>query len=118
MDMRKDRTVATIRATCPTCGDVELSSDDMQVLVCNTDKSAAYAFRCPICRLMITKPTDHRVVEVLVSSGVALRTWELPAEILEVHTGPAITWDDILEFHFLLNEEGGVERAIGALNQQ
>ena len=115
--MRKDRTVATIRATCSTCGDVELSSDDMQVLVCNTDKSAAYAFRCPVCRLMITKPTDHRVVDVLVSSGVVMRSWDMPAEMLEVHAGPAIDWDDILEFHFLLSEEGGVERALGALNQ-
>jgi len=113
--MHKDRTVATIRATCPTCGDVELSSEDMQVLVCNTDQTAAYAFRCPTCQVMITKPTDQRVVEVLVSSGVSLRTWELPSEMLEVHIGPAITWDDILEFHFLLNEEGGLERAVGAL---
>jgi hypothetical protein len=113
--MRKDRTVATIRATCPTCGDVELSSEDMQVLVCSSDQTAAYAFQCPVCRLIITKPTDHRVVDVLVSSGVALRTWQMPAEMAEVHSGPPISWDDVLEFHFLVNEPGSLERALTTL---
>lgn len=113
--MRKDRTVATIRATCPTCGDVELSSDDMQVLVCSSDQSAAYSFQCPECLVMITKPTDHRVVDVLVSSGVALRSWDIPAEVTEIHSGPPVSWDEILEFHLLLNEPGNLERALSAL---
>lgn len=109
---RKARSVATIRATCPTCGDVELTSQQMQILVCSADLAAAYAFRCPECRLMVTKPTDHRVVDVLVSSGVPLRTWDVPAEIEEVHEGPAITWDDILDFHFRLGEDGWLTRMI------
>ena len=109
---RKARSVATIRATCPTCGDVELTSQQMQVLVCSADLAAAYAFRCPLCHLMVTKPTDHRVVDVLVSSGVPLRTWDVPAEIEEVHEGPAITWDDILDFHFRLSEDGWLSRMI------
>jgi hypothetical protein len=107
---QKTRTVATIRATCPTCGDVELSSEQMQVLICSADQGASYAFRCPMCRLMVNKPTDERVVDVLVSSGVMLRTWDMPAEIQERHDGPAISWDDILEFHFLLNDEGWLSR--------
>ena len=109
---RNERTVATIRATCPTCGDVELSAEELQVLVCSADKAAAYAFRCPMCRLMVTKSTDNRVVDVLVSSGVALRTWDIPAEIGEVHEGPAIDWDDILEFHFLISEEGWLRKVM------
>lgn len=84
----------------------------MQVLVCSADLAAAYAFRCPVCHLMVTKPTDHRVVDVLVSSGVPLRTWDVPAEIEERHEGPAITWDDILDFHFRLNEDGWLTRMI------
>lgn len=107
--------MATIRATCPTCGDIELTSRQMQVLVCSADRAAAYSFRCPVCRLIVTKPTDNRVVDVLVSSGVPMRTWDVPAEINEVHTGPAISWDDILEFHFLLTEEGRLDRMISEL---
>lgn len=108
----RGRSVATIRATCPDCGDVELSAQQMQILVCSADLAAAYAFRCPVCRLMVTKPTDHRVVDVLVSSGVPLRTWDVPAEIEEIHDGPAITWDDLLEFHFRLSEDGWLTRMI------
>lgn len=82
------------------------------MLVCSADLAASYAFRCPVCRLMVTKPTDHRVVDVLISSGVALHTWDVPAEIEEVHEGPPVTWDDILDFHFRLNEDGWLSRII------
>jgi hypothetical protein len=112
---RKARPLATIRATCPTCGDVELTSDQMQVLVCSADQAPSYSFRCPMCLLIVTKPTETQVVDVLVSSGVPLRTWEIPAEIHETHQGPAITWDDLLEFHILLSEEGRLERTLGEL---
>ena len=102
---------ATIRASCIDCGDVELTPAEVQVLVCATNSEASYAFRCPVCRLMVSKPTESRVVDVLVSSGVPLRVWQLPAELAEMHTGPSLTWDDLLEFHFLLGQDGWLERA-------
>ncbi len=80
-------------------------------MMCATTTQASYTFRCPVCRLMVAKPTESRVVDVLVSSGVALRVWQLPAELDEVHLGPSLTWDDLLEFHFLLSQEGWLERA-------
>jgi hypothetical protein len=106
----KGEPVATIRASCPTCGDVELTSADVRVLVCTTTNEGSYAFRCPDCRLAVAKPAEARVVDVLVSSGVCLSTWELPAELEEAHTGAPISYDDLLEFHFALQQEGWFDR--------
>ena len=32
-----------------------------------------------------------------------MRVWELPAELEEEKSGPAISWDDVLDFHMLLD---------------
>jgi uncharacterized Zn finger protein len=109
--------VATIRASCPTCGDVELTSADVQVLVCTTTNEGSYAFRCPACRVAVAKPAETRVVEVLVSSGVRMSTWELPAELDEIHAGAPITYDDLLDFHFALQQEGWFDRLTASVSR-
>ena len=108
--------MATIRASCPTCGDVELTSADVQVLVCKTTNAGSYAFRCPDCRLAVAKPAEARVVDVLVSSGVRLSTWDLPAELDEPHSGAPITYDDLLEFHFALQQQGWFDRLTASVS--
>jgi hypothetical protein len=116
MELRKRREepVATIRASCPTCGDVELTSGDVTVLVCATNNASSYAFQCPACDVAITKPAEPRVVDLLVSTGVRLSVWQLPAELEERHSGPPISYDDLLEFHFELKREDWFERLLGA----
>lgn len=115
MDRKKPSPVATIRATCPSCGDVELTPGQVQVLVCSDDNRASYAFRCPECHLMVSKPTDTRVVDILLSSGVRLVRWDAPAELSEPHHGDPISWDDILELHLALGSEEGSARALAEL---
>ena len=99
--------MATIRASCPTCGDVELTSRDVVVRVCSLDNSGSYAFRCPACRMAVSKQADHKIVDLLVSSGVRLSVWHLPAELAEHHEGDAINYDDLLEFHYAIQQQGG-----------
>ena len=94
--------MATIRASCPTCGDVELTTDDVRVVVCSTTNEGSYVFQCPSCRLAVSKPAESRVIDVLVASGVAVSIWRMPAELDEVHTGPPVSYDEILDFHFAL----------------
>lgn len=94
--------MATIRASCPDCGDVELTTDDIAVRVCSDDDRGSYAFRCPSCRMAVTKSAEPRIVDLLVSSGVRLQVWHLPAELREVRLGALFTHDDLLEFHELL----------------
>ena len=112
MRKREEEPVATIRASCPTCGDVELTSGDVTVLVCSTTNVSSYAFQCPTCDVAVTKPAEPRVVDLLVSTGVKLSVWQLPAELEEVHTGPPINYDDLLELHFELRRDDWFERMV------
>ena len=112
---KKEAWVATIKASCPTCGDVELTTRDVQVLVCSTNNQGSYAFRCPDCRLSVSKPAESRVVDVLVASGVRLSVWQLPAELDEPHFGEPIGYDDLLAFHFELKGDDWFERLTGTL---
>jgi hypothetical protein len=104
--VRREIQVATIRASCPTCGDVELTTRDVGVQVCSTNNQGSYSFRCPHCRLAVSKPAEARIVDLLVSSGVRLTVWHMPAELDEPRDGAKISYDDLLEFHFQLQQEG------------
>ena len=95
--------MATIRATCGDCGDVELTTSDVRVRVCVEDNTGSYHFRCPHCTMAVVKPAEPRIVDLLVASGVELSTWRLPAELFESHGGPRISHDDLLDFHHLLD---------------
>ncbi|HET7476560.1 MAG TPA: hypothetical protein VFJ97_11140 [Dermatophilaceae bacterium] len=94
--------MAIIRASCPTCGDVELTTKDVRVLLCSTTYESSYAFQCPRCRVAVAKPAEARVVDVLLASGIPLSVWHMPAELDEPRNGPPINYDDLLEFHFRL----------------
>ncbi|HVM67722.1 MAG TPA: hypothetical protein VMU14_22805 [Acidimicrobiales bacterium] len=123
MQQDKDREerespLATIRASCPTCGDVELTSRDVVVRVCAADNAGAYAFRCPSCRMAVSKQAESKIVDLLVSSGVRLSVWHLPAELAEPHYGEAISYDDLLEFHYAIQRPGWFERLVSSVGQE
>ncbi len=107
---QRETLVATIRASCPTCGDVELTSGDVSVQVCASNNQGSYAFRCPTCEVAVSKLAEPRIVDLLVSSGVRLSVWSLPAELDERHEGAPIGYDDLLEFHRLLQDDNWSER--------
>lgn len=97
--------MATIRASCPDCGDVELTTVDMTVRVCADDNQGAYAFRCPSCRMTVHKAAEQRIVDLLISSGVRMELWRLPLELKERPAGAAFTHDDLIEFHQILGRD-------------
>jgi hypothetical protein len=79
--------MTTIKATCPTCGEVELTADDLTLMVCSQAPLSYYAFRCPRCIEEIRKPADDHIISLLVSGGVRATSWTIPAEALEEHDG-------------------------------
>lgn len=105
----KGDVVAWIRASCPTCGDVELSTAEVRVLMCSSTSEGSYVFTCPTCQLAVSKPAEPNVVDVLVASGVRLSVWQLPAELEERREGPPIGYDDLLDFHFHLERDDWME---------
>ena len=70
--------------------------------VCADDERGSYCFRCPDCRQAVAKEASRRIVDLLVSSGVRMQVWRLPAELNESRIGPPLTPDDLLDFHLLL----------------
>ena len=90
--------MTTIKASCPSCGEVELTPAEVALVVCSHAPLSYYAFRCGTCTEEIRKPADDHVVALLVSGGVPAQVWDLPAEALEPRTGPRLTYDDLLDF--------------------
>ena len=100
---RGDGTI--VRATCPTCGDVELTVDDLAAIVCATTNEGSYAFQCPQCQLAVVKEAEGHVIDLLASAGVRLSVFEMPAELEEPRSGAAFTHDDLLAFHDRLQQD-------------
>jgi hypothetical protein len=87
-----------IKASCPGCGEVELTPADVALMVCSHAPLSYYAFICQSCGDEVRKPADDHVVSLLVSGGVPATVWEVPAEALEEHAGPRLSYDDLLDF--------------------
>ncbi|MDP8987787.1 MAG: hypothetical protein M3N25_02260 [Actinomycetota bacterium] len=104
--------MATVRASCPDCGEVELGIDQVQARLCVDDGAGSYAFRCPGCRVAAAKPAGARVVHLLVTWGAPLTMWRLPEELSESRHGPPLTHDDLLSFHQELADDRPLPRSI------
>jgi len=82
----------------------------------------SYRFSCPTCMNTIEKPADRKVVALLLSAGVELagggaEELEAPAapapEPPERHRpGPPLSADDLITFHFLLQDDREFFRAL------
>ena len=101
--------MTTIKATCPTCGEVGLTPQDIELRVDDSDTTASfYAFDCPSCMGNVRKPADERVVRLLISGGVEVQPLAQtppPRRLFERYDGPKFTKDDILDFHLLLERD-------------
>lgn len=92
-----------IKASCPSCGEVELTPADVSLMVCSHAPLSYYAFTCTGCQNEVRKHADDHVVSLLVSGGVPATVWEVPAEALEPRVGPVLSYDDLLDFAIGLN---------------
>lgn len=106
--------MTTIRATCPSCGEVGLTPEDIELRVDRDDTTASfYAFACPSCYDTVRKPADERVVRLLISGGVEVLETAPDGpprrRMYERFDGPRLTHDDLLDFHALLQTEGWFE---------
>ena len=80
----------------------------------------SYRFSCPTCMNTIEKPADRKVVALLLSAGVELEDEpgldlgeEAEHHVIEPHRpGPPISIDDLINFHFLLQDDRELFRAL------
>lgn len=94
--------MATIKTSCPFCGDVDLHSSEVLLTVCSFRPWSYYSFACPKCREAIDKPANEQVVVMLTTGGVNTTQWHVPAEVFEPRPTTAMTHDDLLDFHAAL----------------
>ncbi len=97
--------MTTIRAQCPDCGDVQLPIHQLWVRVYEAEGPGSYSFECPTCAQPVSREASARIVGLLVGAGAPHTAWRWPAELAEVHQGSAITPDDLLDFHVLLQDD-------------
>lgn len=110
--------MAIIRASCPDCGDVELTSRDVTARVNAATNEGSYAFQCPECEVAVSKVAEPRIIDLLVSSGVELYVWTMPAELLEEKVGPPITYDDLLQFHYKVQDPKLLQKIVESAKDQ
>lgn len=102
--------MAKLRATCPACGAVELGADAFDFQWCSYAAASFYMFTCPECGTAVRKSADGTTAQLLISGGVQPNLWHLPLEALEPHDGPALDYDDLIDFHQMLGEEDWFDR--------
>lgn len=86
--------MTTIRTTCSRCGDVELTTGDVGLELLEHRGEGHYRFDCPTCGCTQRRPASHRVVSILLATGVAF-------EIVQ----PQITEAEIEQFVARLDNE-------------
>jgi hypothetical protein len=83
-------------------------------------REGTYRFTCPMCTDAVEKRADRKIVALLVSAGVdvagesGLDEGQAEFEDMvpmfddeeqDLPNGPAFTTDDLIEFHFLLEDD-------------
>lgn len=134
--------MTTIRTTCPRCGAVEMGAEAILLSLRDEGGEGVYRFLCPGCLDTVQKPADRKIVALLLSVGVDVESDEaLEDELEEAEPGRrgaaasgrgraagagsagqphperrpggrAFTIDDLISFHFLLEDD---DRLAGAL---
>jgi protein tyrosine phosphatase (PTP) superfamily phosphohydrolase (DUF442 family) len=75
--------MTTIRTSCQLCGDVELVPGDLRLELAASDGTGTYLFQCPHCDEHQSRPANHRVVSILLATGVAYHVEESSSQITE-----------------------------------
>jgi hypothetical protein len=92
-----------VEAECPSCGTVVAPAPALVCGVSEAEKTALCEFHCPTCDRVLTRPVAPLDVNTLLLLG-ANRSQSLPFELLEAHSGPAVSWDEVLDLHLELEE--------------
>ncbi len=111
--------MATIRATCTVCGDVELGTADVRVRVDPTSHQGTYSFVCPRCDTLVVKPAQPRTIDLLLASGVEYDVGTAPMELVERRpSGAPFGERDIHAFSSLLDDDGRLWEAFEAADSR
>jgi hypothetical protein len=108
--------MTTIKATCPVCGDVDLTPADLTLVVAERLGWSVYLFTCATCVTVVRKPADDEVVALLTQAGVRLERLDVPEEFVEAREqaerARSITEDEALDFALWLGAHEDIVTAL------
>jgi hypothetical protein len=122
-----------IRTKCPTCGDVDMGAGAISLVLESGTEQGAFAFTCPECFAEVSKPASRKTVALLMAAGVEPADTIDPVERAdEGHPEVPVEWilssedrspdpeaapltlDDLIGFHFLLEDDVAVAEMLRA----
>ena len=65
-----------VRATCPTCGTVDIRAGYVTILPCLALLENAYRFCCPLCASWIVRSASPTTVMLLLGAGANPAQWD------------------------------------------
>ena len=86
-----------IRVTCGRCGEVKIPDQAITVWTHKQPNRNTYGYDCPACGLSHALAATPAIINYLATSKVRRIKVEVPDELLEKHTGPALTADYVLD---------------------
>ncbi len=95
------------KASCEWCGEFEvpLTSKDVSLYVNTTvPGESIYSFVCPLCSGCNRKHANERLIRLLKFGGVIPIETKHPEQLPPDNRGP-ITWDEIMEFHEIMETQ-------------
>jgi hypothetical protein len=99
-----------------------MGPEAISLSVRSNGREGSYRFRCPSCSDDVEKRADRKIVALLVSAGVDV---DAPQEALPhpelfdddgiaASMGPAFSIDDVIEFHYLLEDDEYVRQFLAS----
>lgn len=110
--------MATVRTSCPDCGDVEVHSREVSVRSSAPDGSGTYMFVCPGCDVTVVKAAETRAIDLLLSAGCPMAGKDVPKEFHEAKCARPLTQADIERFAGLLYDGEACDKAFEKLMQE
>ncbi len=95
-----------IKSRCSKCGEVTLSMQDIILVEHGDGDGTFYTFRCNACNEFQAYPADSRFIDFMSMNGMESITLQAPIEYKEAGENDPLSWDDLLDFHLQLQEEG------------
>jgi len=95
-----------VRVVCPGCGPLVVPAAELCCELEAEGENGICELRCPGCSATLVVRAQAAAVEVMRDGGAGHMTGSVPFELLEPHTGPPLSWDDLLDFKLALDGGG------------
>jgi hypothetical protein len=97
---------ARVQARCVWCGEVEFDLAYLRVHEASAEEGLL-EFACPDCGRLNVRGLGGRELDALRRVGAHASSGPAPFELLEEHSGPPISWDDLIDFHQVVDRLDG-----------